>query len=205
MNKPCSLLKQCRTGEGTPLLHPDTTASRHWERVPVTTAACTPRIIVSTTTNGIPRTKLEDFQHVPLVGPNEGAERNMLEQMGRQSHRCPLVAHRRQAAQEPLGVRQLPPAGVRGRSRRAAQHLMAQADEGAEVDARDLDQYRVWIHGFAKTPLAGIPFTDNPVEAVAHLFQLPTVRPAKAEAKRTKEESRGRSPGRRPRLRRRDD
>jgi hypothetical protein len=53
---------------------------------------------------------------------------------------------------------------------------MAQANESAEVNGRDLDQYCIWIHGF-KAPLAGIPFTDDPSEAVAHLFQLPTVRP----------------------------
>ena len=84
--------------------------------------------------------QLQDFQHVPLVGPDEGAERDVLQQMGRQPHGCPLVAHRGQAAQEPLGVRQLPPAGVRRRGRRAAQHLMAEANEGAEVDGWNLDQ-----------------------------------------------------------------
>ena len=42
----------------------------------------------------------------------------------------------REAARQPgtAGVGQFPPAGVRRRSRRAAQHLMAEANEGAEVD-----------------------------------------------------------------------
>lgn len=53
-NWPWMRLKPCRTVAATLGFDPALTASRHWARVPVTTAAWMPRAVVSATTAGIP-------------------------------------------------------------------------------------------------------------------------------------------------------
>ena len=114
-----------------------------------------PRTIVSTTTNGIPANcRISSMSR--SSAPTKALNETCLSRCG-DSPTGAALPHRRQAAQEPLGIRQPPAAGVRGRGRRAAQHLMAEANEGAEVDARDLDQYRVWIHGSVEIRLLESP------------------------------------------------